>query len=188
MKIRAHHLLCMQGFQGYGYSEDFSKNMAEIIEILQNFPKHKIEIIAGTDVICAFCPYNINGSCQENHESLEHKVFGASKNKVFAVQETKHSELRSDASKIEDFRKFLSTPKSKILMANNRIMSMDVKVLKKLGISSGSIFEAEEIFNITNKKLKTHLDVEDICGNCRWSKKCLWYLKKFAFNTNLISK
>lgn len=140
MKIRAHHLLCMQGFQGYGYSEDFSKNMAEIIEILQNFPKHKIEIIAGTDVICAFCPYDINGSCQENHES------------------------------------------------NNRIMSMDVKVLKKLGISSGSIFEAEEIFNITNKKLKTHLDVEDICGNCRWSKKCLWYLKKFAFNTNLISK
>jgi hypothetical protein len=181
----------MQGFQGYGYSEDFSKNMAEVIEILQNFPEHEIEIVAETDSICTCCPYNINEKCQESQESIEHKVFGAGKNNVFAVQETKHSELRSDASKIEDltdFRKFLSTPKSKILTANNKIIAMDLKVLKKLDISPGSIFEAGEIFKITNEKLKTYFDVKDICGDCRWSEKCLWYLKKCEVSTELISK
>ncbi|MGB9980014.1 DUF1284 domain-containing protein [Methanobacterium sp.] len=156
MKIRAHHLLCMQGFQGYGYSEDFSKNMTEIIEILKNFPKKKIEIIADTDAICACCPYNINGKCQESKESLEHKVFGA--------------------------------PKSKILMANEKILSMDMKVLKKLEITPGSIFEAREIFNITNQRLKTYLEVEEICGDCKWSEKCLFLLNKRTVNSDLINK
>ena len=146
----------MQGFQGYGYSEDFSKNMAEIIEILQNFPEHEIEIVAEADAICNCCPYNIKGKCQENQVSLEHKVFGG--------------------------------PKSKILTADNQIIAMDLKVLKKLDISPGSIFEAGEIFKITNEKLKTYFDVKDICGDCRWSEKCLWYLKKCAVSTDLISK
>ena len=139
MKIRAHHLLCIQGFQGYGYREDFSKNMAEIIEILQNFPEHEIEIVTETDSICNCCPYNINGNCQESHES------------------------------------------------NEKIVSMDLKVLEKLDISPGSIFEAKKIFNIANNKIKTYLDMKDICGDCRWSEKCLWYLKKCAV-TDLISK
>lgn len=139
MKIRAHHLLCMQGFQGYGYSEDFSKNMAEIIEILQNFPEHEIEIVAGTDSICTCCPYNINGKCQESHG------------------------------------------------ANDKIISMDRKVLEKLDIFPGSVFKAEEILKITNKKLKTYHDVKEICGDCRWGEKCLWYLKKCAV-TDLISE
>ncbi len=134
MKIRAHHLLCMQGFQGYGYSKDFSKNMAEIIEIIKNFPKNKIEIIAETDAICTCCPYNINEKCHESKES------------------------------------------------NERISAMDVKVLKKLGILSGSIFEVDEIFHITNKKLKTYSDVEDICGDCKWSEKCLWLISKLKTN------
>lgn len=129
----------MQGFQGYGYSEDFSKNMAEIIEILQNFPEHEIEIVAETDSICTCCPYNINGKCQESQE------------------------------------------------VNDKIISMDLNVLEKLEISPGSIFEAKKIFNITNNKIKTYLDVKDICGECRWSEKCIWYLKKCAV-TDLISK
>ena len=130
----------MQGFQGYGYSEDFSKNMAEIIEILQNFPEREIEIVAETDSICACCPYNINGKCQESQGS------------------------------------------------DSKLVSMDFKVLEKLDISPGSVFKAGEIFKITDKKLKTYIDVEKICGDCRWSEKCLWYLKKCAVSTNLVSK
>ena len=26
LRIRAHHILCIQGFQGLGYSEEFTKN------------------------------------------------------------------------------------------------------------------------------------------------------------------
>ncbi len=139
MKIRAHHLLCMQGFQGYGYSEDFSRNMAEIIETLQNFPKHEVEIVAEIDAICTCCPHSINGNCQESKGS------------------------------------------------NEKIVSMDLTVLKKLGISQGSVFKADEIFEITNNKLKTYADVKEICGNCKWSEKCL-YLKKCAASIDLVSK
>ena len=140
MKIRGHHLLCMQGFQGYGYGEDFSRNMAEIIEILQNFPEREIKIVAGTDSICTCCPYNLNGKCQESQGS------------------------------------------------NDNIISMDLKVLKKLGIAPGSVFKAGEIFKIANNKLKTYIDVKYICGDCKWSEKCLFYLKKYEFSANLISK
>ena len=125
----------MQGFQGYGYSEDFSKNMSEIIEILQNFPEQEIEIVAETDSICTCCPYNINGKCQESQ------------------------------------------------ISNDKIVSIDMKVLEKLDISPKSIFEAEKIFEITNRKLKTYHDVKEICGDCSWSEKCLWYLKKCAVST-----
>ena len=109
--------------------------MAEIIEILRNFPKRKVEIVAENDVICACCPYSTNGKCQESGES------------------------------------------------NEKIVSMDLTVLKKLEISPGSIFEAKKIFKITNNKLKTYLDVKEICGDCKWSEKCLWYLKKCAVTT-----
>ena len=30
IRIRAHHLLCMQGFQGYGYNKTFTENMTHI--------------------------------------------------------------------------------------------------------------------------------------------------------------
>ena len=32
--LRGHHLLCIQGYQGYGYSEKFTDNMDNIIEDL----------------------------------------------------------------------------------------------------------------------------------------------------------
>jgi hypothetical protein len=130
MKIRAHHLLCMQGFQGYGYSEDFSKNMAEIIQNLRSSPDQKIQIITECDVICSCCPYNVKEICSKDPESHE------------------------------------------------KIKRMDTKVLEKLELCNGDIFEVEEIFNIINKRLKTNFDVIEICGNCSWREKCLWFLEK----------
>lgn len=64
MKIRAHHLLCMQGFQGHGYSEKFSQNMSEIIENLKSNQEQIIEITDDLDVICKFCPHKKNNICK----------------------------------------------------------------------------------------------------------------------------
>ena len=64
MKIRAHHLLCMQGFQGYGYSEEFSQNMSKIIQKLKSHPEQKIEITADLDIICKSCPQKKNKICK----------------------------------------------------------------------------------------------------------------------------
>ncbi|ADI74364.1 protein of unknown function DUF1284 [Methanohalobium evestigatum Z-7303] len=68
IKLRAHHLLCIQGFQGYGYSQDFIKNMKYIINCL-NSHGSLIDIITDCDVICSFCPYNKNGICKLNSAS-----------------------------------------------------------------------------------------------------------------------
>lgn len=129
MKIRAHHLLCMQGFQGYGYSEEFSQNLARIIDILISDNKQEIEIIAECDIICSCCPHLLEGKCFKNP------------------------------------------------MADAEIREMDIKVLEKLELESGIIFEAHEIFTLINKKLSA-IDVHSICGNCRWKDKCLWFLEK----------
>ena len=66
LTLRGHHLLCLQGFQGYGYSEDFVLNMARINEMR----KSKDTIVSLTDDcddICAFCP-NLNDNICENEK------------------------------------------------------------------------------------------------------------------------
>lgn len=63
IQIRAHHLLCMQGFQGYGYSEEFTENMAHITDKLRENPSTFLKIVLGSDSICDYCPHYSNGSC-----------------------------------------------------------------------------------------------------------------------------
>lgn len=68
IKIRAHHLLCMQGFQGHGYSKDFVINMSQVIKNLKS-PNREIEIIAECDAICLPCPHKKDGVCRKNPDS-----------------------------------------------------------------------------------------------------------------------
>lgn len=63
-KIRAHHGLCIRFFEGVGYSDEFIKNMADIVNRLSDNPV--IEIIRDEDLVCKCCPNNINGSCKDN--------------------------------------------------------------------------------------------------------------------------
>ena len=63
LKIRGHHLLCLKGFQGYGYDENFTKNMIEINEKR----KHENTTIILTnecDNICSSCPNLIKNKCE----------------------------------------------------------------------------------------------------------------------------
>ena len=64
IKIRAHHLLCIQGFQGHGYSHDFERNMSWIIQKIDFDPEQEIEVIAKCDEICSHCPHQVEGSCE----------------------------------------------------------------------------------------------------------------------------
>lgn len=70
IKIRAHHLLCIQGFQGYGYSRDFKMNMAKVIRNLKS-EEQFLEIVAECDVICSHCPHKKDGLCRKTPESNE---------------------------------------------------------------------------------------------------------------------
>lgn len=56
LKIRAHHLCCIQGFQGYGYSPAFVDNMRAVISDLEEFPLKPLKVTSKCDALCISCP------------------------------------------------------------------------------------------------------------------------------------
>lgn len=69
VKIRAHHLLCMQGYQGYGYSKNFESNLYKIIKLIDSNPDLFIEVIAENDIICSCCPHLVKSECKKDESS-----------------------------------------------------------------------------------------------------------------------
>ena len=126
MKLRGHHLLCILGFQGYGYSEDFVLNMARINE-LRKSDKTTIKLINRPDDICSACP-NLKDDVCENK------------------------------------------------MQNENIVKMDNEVLSQFNINQE--YNAIDLFNEVVLKFNTLKSVENICNDCKWAEKCLFY-KKF---------
>lgn len=71
LKIRAHHLCCIQGFQGYGYSPVFVANLRAIISDIKAFPSRLLELVSECDAICASCPGKRECAAQESNSSRE---------------------------------------------------------------------------------------------------------------------
>ena len=67
--IRAHHLLCMQGFQGYGYDQAFVDNFKKILEMVEDDPFYEITIVDESDIFCACCPNNHQGICKRSPDA-----------------------------------------------------------------------------------------------------------------------
>ena len=126
--IRAHHLFCIQGYQGYGYDESFSENMDCVYEKI-NEESTCVQVCDYVDDICKKCPNLKNGICI-NYENNQH------------------------------------------------IVNMDRKVLSKLD-SDEERFKSSDLFNLLNNGL-TADDVSDVCGDCMWIDKCLFYQKFFG--------
>lgn len=100
--LRGHHLLCVHGFRGMGYSSEFVEKMSGIVEQIRDeqadFP---ITVVAALDDTCSVCPNKGKTSCEAGPGSNEHvmtmdqKVIhqlelidGASYNKSFLVRLT----------------------------------------------------------------------------------------------------
>lgn len=60
--LRAHHFLCMQGFQGYGYGGGFQERMKIIVDKINSEPV-LVKIIADVDDICGGCPNYSQNKC-----------------------------------------------------------------------------------------------------------------------------
>ena len=68
LTLRGHHLLCLKGFQGYGYDEEFTKNMTEI-NSKRKLPDTTISLIASADDICSCCPNLKNNLCENKSQN-----------------------------------------------------------------------------------------------------------------------
>lgn len=62
LKIRGHTLLCLQGFQGLGYDQAFTENMARLHVRLLRAPQTLVMPVSEPDEFCAACPH-LKGGC-----------------------------------------------------------------------------------------------------------------------------
>lgn len=74
IQLRGHTLLCLQGFRGEGYSQEFVANMAAIHQTLTTNPGRQIEVIASPDAICGACPHRQVSGCTLNGERSEDEM------------------------------------------------------------------------------------------------------------------
>ena len=123
LHIRGHHLLCLKGFQGYGYDESFVENMTEV-DNLRKLPDTIISLTDSPDDICRLCPNLKDNICEDK-------------------------------------------------IQNERIISMDREVLKK--IDTTKEYNSIELFHIVDEIFSTKESVSEICFNCIWHEKCLFY-------------
>lgn len=64
IQLRGHHLLCLLGYRGMGYSPAFCENMTAIYEQLRQEPETLIRLILGPDDLCAAFPKDGEAHCE----------------------------------------------------------------------------------------------------------------------------
>jgi uncharacterized protein len=72
-RLRGHHLLCVHGFRGMGYSPEFIEKMREVVEDIRDDSKQfKIQTVIDLDETCAVCPHKGDGFCNADPNSDTH--------------------------------------------------------------------------------------------------------------------
>lgn len=69
IKIRAHHLLCLQGYQGYGYNSRFTVNLEKVAALINRTSDLEVKIVTDSDLICDYCPHNGILGCRKDQNS-----------------------------------------------------------------------------------------------------------------------
>ena len=72
--MRAHHLLCIQGFQGHGYSPEYTANLAAIVARLRADPALPVEVRQSPDDVCVPCPFLRQAGCAAKGSGTEARV------------------------------------------------------------------------------------------------------------------
>ena len=68
VQLRPHHLLCIQLFEGKGYSPEFTDNMYSVIDRLDSNPN--IMLTKTCDTLCSKCPYSKGSICETEEKIL----------------------------------------------------------------------------------------------------------------------
>ncbi|OMF37283.1 hypothetical protein BK133_06690 [Paenibacillus sp. FSL H8-0548] len=74
IRLRGHHLLCLLGYRGMGYSDDFCTNMTIIYETLRTSPHTEVEIVIGPDDVCKAYPPDKAYHCEGTVYGLDAAV------------------------------------------------------------------------------------------------------------------
>ena len=66
-KLRGHHIFCLLGYRGMGYSKEYVENMTQLHQTLRDNPKTWIQLVKGPDQLCEKYPNSGEYHCQEKH-------------------------------------------------------------------------------------------------------------------------
>lgn len=66
-RLRGHHLLCLLGYRGMGYSAQYVANMTQIHQTLRADPETKVRLVAGPDDLCVKFPESQVCHCEDTH-------------------------------------------------------------------------------------------------------------------------
>lgn len=66
-KLRGHHLFCLLGYRGMGYSQDYVENMTKLHQTLRDQPNTWIQLVKGPDQLCEKYPNSGTYHCQDDH-------------------------------------------------------------------------------------------------------------------------
>jgi hypothetical protein len=68
LRLRGHHLVCLQFYRGEGYSDAYVENLTRIVE---RAATERVVIVDGADDVCAACPgLSAQGVCEDAGEEL----------------------------------------------------------------------------------------------------------------------
>ena len=67
--IRPHHGMCLQFYEGKGYSAAFTDHMSGVLKSLTDDPLQTIELRSATDAVCVNCPKNDSGTCADRSKT-----------------------------------------------------------------------------------------------------------------------
>lgn len=70
--LRPHHGMCLQFYEGKGYSPEFTDHMGSIYLALKRDPLRSVVLKSQTDMICGNCPHNQAGSCDTQEKTLRY--------------------------------------------------------------------------------------------------------------------
>lgn len=74
IRLRAHSLLCLQGFRGHGYSVDFVQNMSDVHRTLYEQPDTLVEVVDAPDALCGACPHHALTGCSVKGQHSEREI------------------------------------------------------------------------------------------------------------------
>ena len=79
MKLRPHHLLCIQKFTGHGYDAAFTAHMTSVVAALAENGQTQITLTRGCDELCTSCPHNEGGRCSslQKVDTMDERVLAA---------------------------------------------------------------------------------------------------------------
>ncbi|MED4015113.1 DUF1284 domain-containing protein [Sutcliffiella cohnii] len=64
-RLRGHHLFCLLGYRGMGYSKEYVENMTKLHQTLRNDPDTWIQIVKGPDQLCEKYPNTGEYHCKD---------------------------------------------------------------------------------------------------------------------------